>query len=152
MGSQSALFGPVKYSVLPAWFAHDDLLEANAWVEFGTFLAILLGSLAAGVLLSFSGQAIALVCVCIVVLALLGWWQSRKIAPLGNHNPEAVRLGFKARSTQIACNCPAAAAANATDAAGAGPIAAKPHGCARRGGTRYHHEGFARARAARGDT
>ena len=96
MGSQSALFGPVKYSVLPAWFKHDDLLEANAWVEFGTFLAILLGSLAAGVLLSFSGQAIALVCVCIIVLALLGWWQSRKIAPLGNHNPEAVRLGFKA--------------------------------------------------------
>lgn len=96
MGSQSALFGPVKYSVLPAWFKHDDLLEANAWVEFGTFLAILLGSLAAGVLLSFSGQAIVLVCICIIVLALLGWWQSRKIALLGNHNPDAEWLGFKA--------------------------------------------------------
>lgn len=96
MGSQSALFGPVKYSVLPAWFQHDDLLEANAWVEFGTFLAILLGSLTAGVLLSFSEQAIGLVCLSIIVLALSGWWQSLKIAPLGNHNPEAPRLGFKA--------------------------------------------------------
>ena len=94
MGSQSALFGPVKYSILPAWFQHDDLLEANAWVEFGTFLAILLGSLTAGVLLSFSEQATGLVCLSIIALALSGWWQSRKITPLNNHNPEAHSLGF----------------------------------------------------------
>lgn len=100
MGSQSALFGPVKYSILPAWFVGDDLLSANGWVELGTFLAILMGTLAAGVLLSMDLTSSAgvsakeLVAGAIVIIALLGFWQSRRIAPLDNAAPEAEHLGF----------------------------------------------------------
>ena len=43
MGTQSALFGPVKYSLLPQALRPEELVGGNAMVEVGTFLAILLG-------------------------------------------------------------------------------------------------------------
>lgn len=46
MGAQSALFGPVKYSILPDFFHGADLVAANSWWSASTFLAILLGTLA----------------------------------------------------------------------------------------------------------
>lgn len=101
MGCQSALFGPVKYSILPVWFQNDDLISANGWVELGTFLAILLGTLAAGVLLSVTSDqgaffsARELVALTVVILALAGFWQSRRIMPLKNELPEAARLSFR---------------------------------------------------------
>lgn len=52
MGTQSALFGPVKYSILPLQLAERELLGGNALVEMGTFLAILGGTLFAGLLMS----------------------------------------------------------------------------------------------------
>jgi len=100
MGTQSALFGPVKYSILPAWFKQGDLISANGWVELGTFLAILLGTLAAGVLLSTElslGITLMpkdLVAITIVLLALIGLWQSRRIEPLKNEQPASDRLSF----------------------------------------------------------
>ena len=48
LGAQSALFGPVKYGVLPQHLHADELLAGNAWIEAATFLAILLGTLVAG--------------------------------------------------------------------------------------------------------
>ncbi len=52
MGTQSALFGPVKYSILPQQLADTELVGGNALVEMGTFLAILTGTLVAGILMS----------------------------------------------------------------------------------------------------
>lgn len=52
MGTQSALFGPVKYSILPQQLAEDELVGGNALVEMGTFLAILGGTIGAGVLMA----------------------------------------------------------------------------------------------------
>lgn len=52
MGAQSALFGPVKYSILPLHLAERELVGGNALVEMGTFLAILGGTLFAGLLMS----------------------------------------------------------------------------------------------------
>lgn len=51
-GSQSAYFGPVKYSLLPQALKEDELVTGNAWVEMGTFLSILIGTLSAGILVS----------------------------------------------------------------------------------------------------
>lgn len=51
-GSQSAYFGPVKYSLLPQALKEDELVTGNAWVELGTFIAILTGTLGAGLLMS----------------------------------------------------------------------------------------------------
>lgn len=51
MGTQSSFFGPVKYSALPELMKSDELLNANALVEGGTFLAILAGTIAGGLLI-----------------------------------------------------------------------------------------------------
>ncbi|WP_227875908.1 MFS transporter [Kushneria konosiri] len=56
MGTQSALFGPVKYAILPQHVQRTELVQANAWVEMGTFLAILLGTLGAGILMALGGS------------------------------------------------------------------------------------------------
>lgn len=51
-GTQSAYFGPVKYSLLPQALREDELVTGNAWVEMGTFLSILIGTLSAGLLVT----------------------------------------------------------------------------------------------------
>lgn len=50
MGLQSALFGPVKFALLPQTLSDKELLGGNALVETGTFLAILAGTILAAVL------------------------------------------------------------------------------------------------------
>ena len=50
MGMHSAFFGPAKYSILPQHLKDDELMNGNALVEMGTFLAILIGTLAGGLL------------------------------------------------------------------------------------------------------
>lgn len=54
MGTHSAFFGPLKYSILPQVFNDKELIAGNAWVEMGTFVAILLGTLAAGYLVNIT--------------------------------------------------------------------------------------------------
>lgn len=46
MGMQSTLFGPVKYSILPDLFQGSELVAVNSWWTGGTFVAIVLGTLA----------------------------------------------------------------------------------------------------------
>ncbi len=53
MGIHSTLFGPVKYSMIPELVADSHLLTANALIEVGTFLAILIGTILGGLLVSF---------------------------------------------------------------------------------------------------
>jgi len=50
MGVHSAFFGPAKYSILPQHLKEDELMNGNALVEMGTFLAILIGEIAGGLL------------------------------------------------------------------------------------------------------
>ena len=45
MGTHSAVFGPVKYSILPQHLRADELVAGNALVQMGTFLAILGGTI-----------------------------------------------------------------------------------------------------------
>lgn len=51
MGTQSAFFGPVKYSILPDHLAHNELIGGNSLIEAGTFLAILAGTIAGGLII-----------------------------------------------------------------------------------------------------
>lgn len=71
LGAQSALFGPVKYGVLPQHLAAEELLAGNAWMEAATFLAILLGTLLAGLLVAGEGAVWRVVGVTVLV-ALAG--------------------------------------------------------------------------------
>jgi 1-acyl-sn-glycerol-3-phosphate acyltransferase len=50
MGVHSTFFAPAKYGLLPEVLEETELVGGNALVEMGTFLAILLGTLAAGLL------------------------------------------------------------------------------------------------------
>jgi acyl-[acyl-carrier-protein]-phospholipid O-acyltransferase/long-chain-fatty-acid--[acyl-carrier-protein] ligase len=50
LGIQATIFGPVKYGVLPDLLGREDLMGGNALIEAGTFLAILIGTIAGGLL------------------------------------------------------------------------------------------------------
>ena len=49
LGTQSAFFGPLKYSILPQHLEESELVGGNAQIEMGTFVSILLGTIAGGV-------------------------------------------------------------------------------------------------------
>src|SRR3989338_7164749 len=78
MGTQSALFGPVKYSILPQHLKEEELIGGNALVEMGTFLAILAGTIGAGMMMSSSPYA-SLVATSVVLVACVGYLVSRGI-------------------------------------------------------------------------
>ncbi|MFF7708368.1 MFS transporter [Pseudomonas sp. NPDC007930] len=86
MGMHSALFGPVKYSILPQALHPHELVGGNGLVEMGTFLAILLGTIGAGVLVSHEHYAGA-VALGIVGTALAGFAASQFIPPAAAANP-----------------------------------------------------------------
>jgi len=50
MGMQSTFFAPAKYGILPEVLHDTELVGGNALLETGTFLAILIGTLTAGIL------------------------------------------------------------------------------------------------------
>ncbi len=78
MGLQSTLFGPVKYGILPQHLTEEELVSGNGMVSMGTFLAILLGTMAGGILIGLSHGAL-LVSGLIIGVACLGYWTSRGI-------------------------------------------------------------------------
>ncbi|NKB58516.1 MAG: acyl-[ACP]--phospholipid O-acyltransferase [Alphaproteobacteria bacterium] len=71
MGMQSSFFGPIKYGILPDHLAKDELIGGNALIEAGTFLAILIGTIAGGLLILQQG-GIAVVSSGVILLAILG--------------------------------------------------------------------------------
>lgn len=75
MGTQSALFGPVKYAILPQHLHQDELISANAMVEAGTFLAILIGTIAGGLLI-LRGGGVEMVSALIIAISVLGFCAS----------------------------------------------------------------------------
>jgi len=78
LGLQSTLFGPVKYALLPQHLRPEELLGGNALVEAGTFVSILLGTLAGGLLAVGHPMFIAGVG---LLVALAGYLTSRAIPP-----------------------------------------------------------------------
>lgn len=78
MGTQSSVFGPVKYAILPVHLAEHELVGGNALVESGTFVAILLGTIAGGVSIGL-GQGPLWVSITALAVALAGYLASRGI-------------------------------------------------------------------------
>jgi len=90
MGTQSSLFGPVKYSLLPQALHPEELIGGNAMVEFGTFLAILLGLIAGVFIIGIGTTALG---IAVVSVAFIGYWISRSIPTLAAAAPE-LRISF----------------------------------------------------------
>ncbi|MDN3624577.1 acyl-[ACP]--phospholipid O-acyltransferase [Methylobacterium isbiliense] len=85
-GAIAALFGPIKYGILPDHLARSELPAGNALIEAATFLAILGGTIAGGLAATHGGAALfgALV----VGFAVLCWAASLLIPPTGEAAPD----------------------------------------------------------------
>jgi MFS family permease len=72
MGLHSTVFGPLKYALLPQVLKERELTGGNGLVEMGTFVAILVGNLVGGVLISLPGVGPIAVAAGCLLTALLG--------------------------------------------------------------------------------
>ncbi|MEY8877464.1 MAG: MFS transporter, partial [Leptothrix sp. (in: b-proteobacteria)] len=72
MGLHSTMFGPVKFAYLPQHLSERELTGGNGVVEMGTFVAILLGNVAGGLLIALPGVGAAAVAIACLALAVLG--------------------------------------------------------------------------------
>ncbi|MBV2129511.1 MFS transporter [Arsukibacterium indicum] len=82
MGAQSAFFGPAKYAILPQLLNDKELLAGNAWVEMGTFVAILLGTILGGLVVGVPGAPLWIGGL-LILFAGLGYIASRAIPSVG---------------------------------------------------------------------
>ena len=81
MGVHSTLFGPVKYAILPQQLRPEELIGGNGLVEMGTFVAILLGTIAGGVVVALQPGGPVLAGGLTVAIAVAGYLVSRRIPP-----------------------------------------------------------------------
>ncbi|MGO7203190.1 MFS transporter, partial [Rhizobium ruizarguesonis] len=86
-GVVSALFGPIKYGILPDHLERRDLPKANAWIEGGTFIAILAGTIIAAFAFS-GGDNVLIFGTMMMGLSVLCWLASRMIPPTGSKAPD----------------------------------------------------------------
>jgi acyl-[acyl-carrier-protein]-phospholipid O-acyltransferase / long-chain-fatty-acid--[acyl-carrier-protein] ligase len=98
-GVIAALFGPIKYGILPDYLEEGELPAGNALVEGATFIAILTGTMAAGVAsehggpAAFSGLMLAFALAC---------WISALFMPRTGEGAPHLKVDFNvARSTWV---------------------------------------------------
>jgi 1-acyl-sn-glycerol-3-phosphate acyltransferase len=73
IGLQATVFGPVKYSYLPQHLQASELTRGNGLIEMATFIAILLGTIAAGMLINaFTSSGATAVAAAVLLLAIVG--------------------------------------------------------------------------------
>ena len=87
-GVQSALFGPVKYAILPQHLKENELIGGNGLVEMGTSLAILGGMMLGGWLVIQPGWGVAGVGVLTCAISAAGIALSRLIPKAPPADPE----------------------------------------------------------------
>ncbi|MCB1914855.1 MAG: MFS transporter, partial [Rhodocyclaceae bacterium] len=92
MGTQSSLFGPVKYAILPSHLREQELVGGNALVESGTFVAILLGTIVGGIMIATEGGALWVSLLALAV-AIAGYLASRRIPAAPVADP-SLRIGW----------------------------------------------------------
>ncbi len=93
MGLHSTLFGPVKYGILPQALKPEELIGGNGLVESGTFIAILLGTIAGGIIVALQPGGPTYVAIATVVLAVIGYVISRSVPQAEPTDPN-LKLNF----------------------------------------------------------
>jgi acyl-[acyl-carrier-protein]-phospholipid O-acyltransferase/long-chain-fatty-acid--[acyl-carrier-protein] ligase len=86
-GVIGALFGPIKYGILPDHLERSELPAANALVEGATFIAILLGTICGGLAAKGGGDP-AHLSLLMIGFSLLCWGSSLLIPPTGQAAPD----------------------------------------------------------------
>ena len=99
MATQSTFFGPGKYGILPELFHSKDLPKANGLILMSTFLAIIFGTVIAGVLFDLlletdgkgrpSASPLWIASFACIVIAILGTWTSTWIRSSPPAQPES---------------------------------------------------------------
>jgi len=93
MGLHSTFFGPVKYAYLPQHLSERELTGGNGLVEMGTFVAILLGNVGGGLLMSIPQTGAHWVAVACLGVAVLGWLTSARI-PVSPASDPGLKLNW----------------------------------------------------------
>jgi Na+/melibiose symporter-like transporter len=75
MGVHSTFFGPIKYAILPQHLHADEVLGGTGLVEAATYIAILGGTIVAGLLTGDERVA----CVALIATAVVGWLAGREV-------------------------------------------------------------------------
>jgi len=86
LGLQSTFFGPIKYGILPDLMKQNELLSANAMIEAGTFVAILLGTIIAGLSMA-SGYGVTGVIAIALGAAVIGTLSGKMVPSTGQADP-----------------------------------------------------------------
>lgn len=86
-GIQSALFGPVKYAILPQHLKESELVGGNGMVEMGTSVAILVGMMLGGWLVAQEGWGVAAAAFVTMGISATGFLLARFIPPAPAADP-----------------------------------------------------------------
>ena len=79
MGTHSTFFGPIKYAILPEILKPNELMSGNALFQSGTSIAILIGMILGGAVISVSQGNLICISLTVVIIAILGYLSSRFI-------------------------------------------------------------------------
>ncbi len=90
MGLHSTIFGPVKFAYLPQHLNERELTGGNGMVEMGTFVAILLGQVAGGLLVAIPEVGRHYVAFACIALALIGRVTAQAVPASPSTDPDLV--------------------------------------------------------------
>lgn len=79
MGTHSTFFGPIKYAILPEILKPNELMSGNALFQSGTSIAILIGMILGGAVISVCQGNLIWISLTVVIIAVLGYLSSRFI-------------------------------------------------------------------------
>src|SRR6476469_5929142 len=99
-GILAALFGPIKYGILPDHLRREQLPAANALVEGATFVAILLGTIVGG-LAARDGGDVAAFAPLVIGFSLACWIATLFIPPSGEGAPH-LKVGLNIAASTAA--------------------------------------------------
>lgn len=88
MGTHSTFFGPIKYAILPEILKPNELMSGNALFQSGTSIAILIGMILGGAVISVSQGNLIWISLTVVIIAVLGYFSSRFILKQKVNSPD----------------------------------------------------------------
>ena len=98
VGLQATVFGPVKYSYLPQHLDPSELTRGNGLIEMATFIAILLGTIAAGMLINTFDEVGTVVVAGVIVLLAIGGRVAAQFIPVSAAADATLRINWNAFS------------------------------------------------------
>lgn len=73
MGTHSTFFGPIKYAILPDILKPQELMSGNALFQSGTSIAILIGMILGGAVISSSQGNLWWISLTVTMIAIIGY-------------------------------------------------------------------------------